>query len=175
MAEPNKILTQEQWFCLEGCRSYRQYHHMRKHFEFGHCTFCDLDTELNDILFEDEHVYAWHVPTQFMRKELVFHWLIVPKRHVRFEADLTQDENSSVLKAKQFMRNRFGYEGGMTHVREGDMRKNAGTVPHLHYNTFVPRGTDEVRIPVFKDLSDQAKNERRTAEFAKRYEAREKP
>lgn len=110
-----------------------------------------------------------------MRDELIFHWLIVPKRHVRFEADLSPEEYQSALRAKQYIREQFGYEGGVTVVREGDMRKNAGTVPHLHYNTYVPRETDEVRIPVFKDPRDRAENKLRAAEFSKRYEAGEQP
>jgi hypothetical protein len=55
------------------------------------------------------------------------------------------------------------------------MRMNAGTVPHLHYNTFNPSGAGEVRIPVFKDPSDRAENELRAAAFAARYEANEVP
>lgn len=168
-------LTEEELFCLEGCRSYAQYHQMRRRFELGQCTFCDIDPVLNQILFEDEQVYAWHVPKKFMRDELAFHWLIVPKRHLRFEAELTSAECLSIQAAKLYMARQFEYEGGLTHVREGDMRLNAGTVPHLHYNTFVPNGTAEVRIPVFKDPVDRAENQARATEFAKRYEAGEKP
>jgi len=110
-----------------------------------------------------------------MREELAAHWLIVPKRHVRFEADLTNEEALSILEAKRFMRNHFGYVGGLTHVREGDMRLNAGTVPHLHFNTFVPNRQQEVRIPVFKDPKDRDTNRLRAEGFAKDYEAGKVP
>ena len=74
------------------------------------------------------------------------------------------------------------------------MRLNAGTVPHLHYNTFEPdpgeiqlmtdqmtkqdRATDkkiEVRIPVYKDPGDRVGNQERAAEFSARYETGEVP
>lgn len=148
---------------------------MRHGFEEQLCTFCDLDRTLNNVEFEDEHVFAWLVPKQYMRKELAYHALFVPKRHIRFETELTAAENNSILAAKKFMHQEHGYTGGCTHVREGDMRNNAGTVPHLHYNTFEPNGTGEVRIPVFKAVEDYTKNLERVAEFAARYESGETP
>jgi diadenosine tetraphosphate (Ap4A) HIT family hydrolase len=168
-------LSEEFLFCLEGCRSYAQYHHMRREFEQGKCPFCAVDRTRNEVLWEDEHIFAWHVPTPFMRSELAVHWLIVPKRHVRFEADLSAEEWLSLLQAKRYMHKRFMYVGGLTHVREGDMHLNAGSVPHLHYNTFVPNCTSEVRIPVFKDPKEREHNRTRAADFCRRYEAGEEP
>ncbi len=166
-----RILTDEELFCLEGCRSYKQYYKMRKGFEEGSCAFCNLDRTLNNVLFEDEHAMAWTVPDNYMRKELAYHALFVPKRHIRFETDLSDAEVLSLHQAKKFMHQKFSYQGGCTHVREGDMRLNAGTVPHLHYNTFMPNKTDEVRIPVYKLESDRTQNETRAAHFDKDYEA----
>lgn len=148
---------------------------MRQNFENAICTFCNLDRTINTVVYEDEFVFAWHVPEEYMRKELAQHWLIVPKRHVRFEAELTNREAMSIQFAKRHMHKKYGYEGGLTHVREGDMRLNAGTVPHLHFNTFVPNQSAEVRIPVFKDPSDREENIKRANGFAKRYEAGEVP
>lgn len=164
-----RTLTGEELFCLEGCRSYPQYFKMRKGFEEGTCAFCELDRALNDVLFEDELVFAWIVPAEFMRKELMYHALFVPKRHIRFEIDLTDGEVMSIQAAKKALHRRFNYFGGITHVREGDMRLNAGTVPHLHYNTFMPNKTGEVRIPVFKDPKDREENRKRAEEFARSY------
>ena len=167
--------TKEEIFCLQGCRNYKQYWRMRIRFEEGTCEFCNVDRSLNDVLFENRHVMAWHVPKQFMREALESHFLIVPKRHIRFEAELTFWEYRSVWQAKRFLQDRFPYGGGMTCVREGNMSLNAGTVPHLHYNIMVPNGTGEVRVPVFKDPDGREANAARAAEFAKRYEAGEVP
>ncbi len=144
---------------------------MREGFETKRCAFCSLDRTFNKVLFEDSHVFAWHAPVSYLRPELRYHGLVVPKRHVRFEADLTHREVLSIHKAKQFMRDMFKYQGGCSHVREGDMRHNAGTVPHLHCNIFEANGTDEVRIAVFKKRDDRIENELRAAGFATQYEA----
>lgn len=168
-------LTEEELFCLEGCRNYPQYYKMRKDFEECVCTFCNLNRTLNTVLFEDEYVFAWIVHEQFMRKELTYHALFVPKRHVRFETDLSDEEVLSLHTAKKVLHVRFAYKGGVTHVREGDMRLNAGTVPHLHYNTFMPNCTGEVRIPVYKDQGDRAENQKRAYLFSQRYEDGEVP
>lgn len=162
-------LLPEEKFCLEGCGTYEQYFQMRKGFEEDSCIFCDLDRELNHVLFEDKHVYAWLVPRAYMRKELAYHALFVPKRHIRMEMDLTSAEVLSIHHAKRLLHREHGYRGGITHVREGDMGLNAGTVPHLHYNTFMPNGTGEVRIPVFKDQKDREANRVRAEGFARRY------
>lgn len=165
-----RLLTDEEQFCLEGCRSYKQYYGMRQGFEKGHCAFCQLNPELNQILWEDEWFMLWHVHPKFMRTELKLHIMIVPKRHVRFMSDLSVAEWISLASATEWAKNHFGYTGGLFHAREGDMRNNSGTVPHLHINIFEPNGTGEVRVPVFKDPSDRGKNQARAERFAALYE-----
>ena len=168
-------ITPEQEFCLEGCRSYKQYYGMRQGFDTGTCAFCAINPELNVVVWEDDHMRVWHVHPRFMRPELKLHIMIAPKRHVRFMGDLSTAEWASLGSATEFAKNHFGYTGGLFHAREGDMRNNAGTVPHLHVNIFEPNGTEEVRVPVLKDPSDREANKVRAATFAKRYEAGEVP
>jgi diadenosine tetraphosphate (Ap4A) HIT family hydrolase len=167
----NHVLTDEEMFCLEGCRSYEQYFHMHQQFETGYCPFCTVDRALNKVLFEDQFAQCWAVPEQFLRKELKYHLIITPKRHVRFEWGLDTDEWRSIRTMHVFLAGQFDLEGGITVTRFGDMRLNAGTVPHLHTNIMVPNGTGEVRIPVFKDPKDREENRARAADFAARYEA----
>ncbi len=168
-------LTPEELFCLEGCRNFEQYCHMRTQFETGFCPFCTVDRSLNKIYWENNFALCWAVPESFMRKELEFHFIIVPKRPVRFETELSDDEVLAIHTAKKKIFSHFNISGGIVAVRFGDMRLNAGTVPHLHYNIMVPNGTGEVRIPVFKEPADREKNMTRAREFAKRYEAGEVP
>lgn len=166
-----KPLTEEEKSCLEGCRSYKQYCGMRQGFEEGACTFCKLNRELNEVVWEDDNCMVWHVHPKFMRPELRLHILIVPKRHVRFLADLSISEWISLGNATAYTRKHFGYTGGLFHAREGDMRNNAGTVPHLHINIFEPNGEGEVRVPVFKDPKDRVSNKARAARFAALYQS----
>jgi diadenosine tetraphosphate (Ap4A) HIT family hydrolase len=175
MNKPIESLTDEELFCLEGCRSYPQYHKMRAGFESGHCEFCNLDRTLNTVLWEEEDVVCWAVPSQFLRNELLHHFIIIPKRHVRFPWELVPDEVTSMQWARMILSRKYELRGGIMATRFGDMNLNAGTVPHLHENIMVPNGTGEVRVPVFKDPSDRAENQVRAAQFAKRYEAGDQP
>lgn len=170
-------LTEEHRFCLEGCRSYTQYYNMRKGFEKRACVFCPehFDRTYNEVLWEDYRAIAWHVRDELLRTALRLHIIVIPKRHVRFESDLTDAEVLSIHRAKCAMHKRFKYTGGLVHAREGDMRLNAGTVPHLHYNIFQVNKSGEVRIPIFKKTAQRKENIARAAAFAQRYYAGEIP
>jgi diadenosine tetraphosphate (Ap4A) HIT family hydrolase len=168
-------LSDEERFCLEGCSTYSQYHLMRTSFETEKCVFCHLDRTRNNVIWEEdeeEGFMVWAVPAGMGKKRpLTHHILVVPKRHVRFAADLKPHEWLSLGKALKFTKEHFWYQGGLLHAREGDMRKNAGTVPHLHFNIFEPNGTAEVRVPVMKDQFDRQANRERTTRFASFYTA----
>ena len=168
-------LNEEEQFCLEGCGSYKQYHHMRHGFESDICQFCTLDPAINFVLWEDESATCWSVHPNFKRTELAHHLIVIPKRHVRYPWELKVHEVLSMQGARIYLSHEFDLAGGIMATRFGDMRLNAGTVPHLHENIMVPNGTGEVRIPVFKDPKDREANKIRAAEFALRYEANEIP
>ena len=169
-ADNSPGLTDEENFCLAGCSSYPQYHLMRNNFERGFCVFCNLDRERNEVLWEDAHFMLWKIPAGIGKKRpLEHHILIVPKKHVRFMADLSYAAAISLIKANRYAKDVLGYGGGVNHAREGDMRNNAGTVPHLHWSRFEPNGTEEVRVPVFKDPKDREENIARASRFAYQY------
>lgn len=127
------------------------------------------------MLWEDHLVQAWSVPEAFMRKELAHHFIIIPRRHVRYLQELTEAEALSMYRARIFFAGLFDLTGGAVVTRFGDMRLNAGTVPHLHENIMMPNGNGEFRIPVFKDPADRGDNQARATAFAVRYESGEKP
>lgn len=162
-------LTEEQVACLEGCRSYAQYERMRSGFENGYCEFCNLDTDLNSVIWENTHVCCWAVPKQFLRTELAHHFIIIPKRHVRFPEDLHAWEVLGMHRARMFIFKEHSIAGGALVTRFGDMRLNAGTVPHMHENIMVPNCSGEVRVPLYKDPADREENRRRAEEFALKY------
>jgi len=170
-----RALAYEELFCLEGCGNYEQYYHMRGKFEEGACAFCNLDREINDVLVESDLAFGWAVPDQFSKKGLAHQLLVVPKPHVRSPWDLTDEERLALGHIERSLAGMFDLTGGMMFARFGDMSLNAGTVPHLHYNIWVPDGTREIRIPIFKDPGDREENRERAAGFAKRYEEGEVP
>ncbi len=149
---------------------------MRSNFEAENCVFCNLDRTRNIVVWEDECFMVWAVPEGMGKKRpLTHHILVVPKRHVRFAADLKPTEWLSLGKALEFVKDHYKYTGGLLHAREGDMRNNAGTVPHLHFNIFQPNGTAEVRVPVIKDPSDREANQARELLFATLYDMKVTP
>jgi len=167
-------LQAEQQFCLEGCGGYQQYHHMRRQFESSICPFCEHDNTLNKILFEHGNWRAWHNIFSNSRKCKTM-LVIVHKKHIRSLADILIGDWADFQNILESIHKHFELPGGMLFIRFGDMRLNAGTVPHLHWNLWVPDGTGEVRIPVIKDPKDRVENQSRAAGFAKRYEAGEEP
>ena len=151
-------LTKERLFCLQDCQTYAQYHRMRKAFEEELCVFCQIDRNFNKILFEDEYVLGWEVPEQIKRKELAVQLLAVPKFHARYEWDISSTITQSIHVATRFFSERYDLRGGMVFERFGRMDYNAGTVDHWHRNIWVPNGSGEVRIPIFKDPTHQERN-----------------
>jgi len=143
---------------------------MRQGFEGKICAFCHPDPAINQIVWEDKHFMVWHVHPMFMRPELHLHVMIVPREHVRFVGGLPDEAGTSLIKAARFMKKHFNYTGGLFHGREGDMRENAGTVPHLHFNIFQANHMIEVRVPVYKDPGDREANRERATRFAEYYE-----
>ena len=167
------ILTDEEEFCLQGCGSYKQYYIMRKRFE-EECVFCVIDPQVNKILFENEHWRLWEnafVDGRGMKTAL----LIASKEHWRALQDIPRSAWSALYDALEYAEEHFDLPGGMLFMRFGDMRMNAGTVPHLHINLWVPSGEKEVRVPIFKKPEDRQRNIARASAFARRYEAGETP
>jgi len=171
-------LTDEQIFCLADCDEYEKYRIARQDFERDVCTFCEPDPILNDVLFEDPcgspSIVVWHAHEQFKRKDLLWQFLIVPTRHVRFPWELNGEENHSVFVVNRWLNEHFELRGGMFFARFGDMRLNAGTIPHLHWNLWVPLEGSEVRIPISKGMAHRDRNRERMAWFAEQYEAEKK-
>lgn len=172
------VLSVEELFCLEGCSTYEQYCHMRGNFERGEseedsCAFCNPDRNVNDVLEEDEHMMGWQVNPGFtIKKGILLQLLVVPKRHIRYAWDMNDEEALSCHHVTKRLVERFQVLGGGTLARFGPMHMNAGTVPHWHNNIMVPdiSGTQEVRLPLFKNPKDREANVKRAAAFSRHYE-----
>lgn len=164
-------LSQEQKSCLEGCRSYEQYEIMRKRFEAGVCPFCEIDTTLNHIICENTSWIMWSNP--FVRDGLATQLVVISRRHIRNPWDLTKKEWEDFSTLLGTTTAQFKLPGGMLFARFGDMRLNAGTVPHFHWNIFVPNETGDIRIPIYK--KDAEKKSEHAKEFSDRYERKYLP
>jgi len=148
---------------------------MRRNFEAQHCTFCNLDRRLNQVVWEDEQVIAWEIPKQYQRSELEYQYMVVPVRHIRFPWEMEKREILSLSQAQIALNEDVQFTGGIWFARFGDMSLNAGTVPHLHWNLWQPKGDAQVSIPVVKGSRARSENEVRAANFSERYEGNEIP
>lgn len=150
---------------------------MRKRFENNSCPFCSVDPKVNEILFENENWMVWENP--FPRETLDVQLVIVFREHVRFLGEIPPESWQGFCKVIQWIEGIEGHAvmstGGMFFARFGDMRYNAGTVPHIHFNYWIPNGAGEERIPLIKSAADRMRNKTKAHEFAKRYESGEVP
>lgn len=171
---PKKALSAEEFFCLEGCTSYEQYYHMRHQFEHGICPFCNIDPSVNNVAWQSGSWVAWE--NAFSNKRACSVMLVIAHReHVRRLDQISSEDWCGFHKIMGELTKDFALQGGMLFMRFGDMRLNAGTVPHLHWNLWVPDGTGEVRVPIYKDANAREKNRSRASVFSARYEAHEIP
>lgn len=164
----NRTLTHEEKFCLEGCSTYAQYYEMRRQFESGVCPFCVVNSSINKTLFDNEHWLVWE--NAFSAGEHCKHmFVIVAKRHIRILPNVTPAGWMALDEALSWLHAMYRLPGGMLFLRFGDMCFNAGTVPHLHFNLWVPDGSGEVRIPLYKTPEQREKNRVRALTFAEHY------
>lgn len=101
--------------------------------------------------------------------------VIVASEHIRRFSEITPSGWVNLGDIITWANQEFDLPGGMLFARFGDMNLNAGTVPHLHWNLWVPDRTGEVRIPVFKTPDKQEVNRRQALEYGLRYDAGEVP
>lgn len=164
----------EELWCLADCSSFKQYFTMRKRFESEQCGFCVIDPAINTTLFKNDHWILWENAFKNNRACKVM-LVIITKEHWRRLGEITPEAWASFYKVIGYAEKHYDLEGGMLFMRFGNMQLNAGTVPHLHFNLWVPDETGEVRVPIFKKPEDRQASEDRAAGFAKRYEAGEIP
>ena len=174
---PKHSLSREETECLRGCSTYPQYHKMREGFENEVCPFCVVDRKLNEILYEGDYWVAWKVPPALTTRQSTLDLQIVffPKYHARHLNDLTINEREEYWKVIDWVYKKFKIRGGVFFTRVGDMRYNVGTIPHLHFNLYVPNREGEVIIPLQKSKETWTEHNLRMQGFAKRYETGEVP
>jgi diadenosine tetraphosphate (Ap4A) HIT family hydrolase len=177
-AKASHVLTEEELSCLRGCEKYPQYYNMRKGFEAGTCPFCTIDPKVNKVLLQSRtgRWKFWKNPFK-LKDGMVTHALLVSQEHVRHIWKLEPPDFEELGEICKMIGEKYGVELDNSSVlmRQGDMRLNAGTVPHLHLNFYVPNGIDELRLPLFKKEADIEENMKRMRNHAIRYETGEVP
>jgi diadenosine tetraphosphate (Ap4A) HIT family hydrolase len=143
---------------------------MRQRFESGHCGFCEIDPTVNTVLFENTHWIIWENAFGNDRPCKVM-LVILSRKHLRMLGEISKAGWAAFHEVVRWAEAHYDLPGGMLFMRFGHMQLNAGTVPHLHWNLWVPDQTAELRVPIFKDPHAQEADRERARHFARRYEA----
>lgn len=174
--DEKKALSDEEIECLRGCHEFVYYCKMRERFEDGMCAFCNPEMFDNTVLYQIHGWTVWGVPREYssygqvLTTQLVF----FPRYHIRHLNELKQNEREGFWDLIDWVYKNYLIPGGAFFARVGDMRHNVGTVPHLHFNVFVPNRMGEVIIPLQKDRNTWQEDDTRMREFEARYEAGER-
>ena len=165
--------TPEEEFCSTLPFDFKYYCKLRTSIEAEENNFVNLDPGINPILFQNKYwkltqnAFANTRPCSVML-------LIISKEPWRNLGDIDENAWRAFWRMMKWIKSRYDLPGGMLFVRFGDMRLNAGTIMHLHWNLWVPSGAGPLSVPIFKSDAERAIDNARAEAFALRYEAGER-
>jgi hypothetical protein len=173
------MLSQEHQYILTLPFEYKYYYLLRSTFELDTCGFCTIDRSINKVRFENDDWLIWE-NTFGGKRSCKTMLVIVARQHWRKLSDITPDGWTSFEEMIAWATDNYDLPGGILFLRFGDMSFNTGTMPHLHWNIWVPDKDMEgdarkVWIPIQKTDDEEAADSVRTDEYAVRYEAGEIP
>ncbi|MFT5850025.1 MAG: hypothetical protein ACI9H6_000854 [Patiriisocius sp.] len=175
-----RTLTEEQQYILTLPFEYAYYHLLRSAFESDVCGFCTVDETINKTIFQNGH---WRIQKNCFggKRGCKTMLMITSLKHWRHLSDITKANAwGSFGEMITWATEIYNLPGGVLFLRFGPMQSNTGTIPHLHWNIWIPDPDiigDErsVSIPIQKTWEDERQDLERTNAFALRYEAGEIP
>ena len=173
-----RVLTAEERHILTLPFDFKYYCDLRQSMEQGEeediCPFCYPDHKKNPVLYENSR--WWITKNAFPNNRACsVMLLIIPKKHWRLLGDISLLGWFKFGMAIWWSIRNYKLTGGMLFLRFGDMLLNGGTIRHLHWNLWVPDTTGKVWAPIYKSEEELEADRMRTSEYAKRYEAGERP
>jgi len=166
-------LTEEEAYSVTLAYDFGYHCQLQKTFRNGTCGFCHIDPSINKILFENADWILFENAFKNVRPCEVM-LVIISRKHWRKLGDITPQAWASYAEVIAFAEANYGLAGGLLFLRFGDMRLNAGTMPHLHWNLWVPNGKGPLNVPIYKSDEERAKDAARGLEFQRRYDAGER-
>jgi len=154
-------------------RRYSQHCKMVENALAGKCPFCQIDQEHNQVILETQFWTAVHCnpPEDHTR----FHVLFIPKRHITNSEALNEDEWIELRSIREQVRQRLDYQSRGLFIRDGDARRSAGTIAHLHIHEIVPDGTGRVELTLYKGDEDEIRGLQRAIVYEKLRQAGIRP
>lgn len=154
--------------CIARSRKYDQYRKAVENALAGICPFCTVDRTYNQVIAESYSWLAW--PCKPAEDNTAYHFLFVPKRHVKDSEELSDFEVLDLWGQeglRRRVRSMYGYTSRGTLMRDGDATMSAGSIQHLHIHDMVPAGTGRVESPFYKGLVSELEGLRRAVVFEK--------
>lgn len=121
---------------IEHSRTPAQVEHMRNTVGKGICPFCEINSELNKLVWEGTYWNMWYNPFPYMRRQL--HLILATKLHVISLKEADKGTWVELAEAIMWAESKFDIAGGAFVMRFGDLARNVGTLRHLHAHIDVP-------------------------------------
>lgn len=123
----------EQLYYLAAARKPKQLKQMQWLQENQVCVFCEehfAEHHREPVEMEAEH---WVVTkNDYPYKGLRVHLLLVPRAHVADISQLPLEAGAELFEIYGILKMRYELEGAALIIRTGDMRRNGGSIAHLH-------------------------------------------
>jgi len=163
----------EDQFILSLPFDFKYYCQLRKTLENEECGFCHLDPAINKVLYQNDDWILFENAFANVRPCAVM-LVVISRSHWRQLSEITPEAWASFSEMIAWAEQKYALPGGMLFLRFGDMRLNAGTMKHLHWNLWVPNGEGALLVPVHKSPKELEADRVRAAEFDARYIAGER-
>ncbi len=138
-----------------------------------------IDEKINKTIFRNKY---WRIQKNAVagKRGCKVMLMITPLNHWRHITDIPPDAWEPFGEMLTWACKEFDIPGGALFLRFGPMDHNTGTMPHLHWNIWVPdksaRGKKrKVWIPIQKTKAEEYADRRRTKRYSIRYENGEVP
>ena len=139
----------------KAARSDAQLKKMQELSEEGICAFCpeNIDRAEGKVLFFTDH---WMVKENgFPYEHTKLHLLLVPKVHAATVSALPKDSQAEFLSVVAQCEKLYKLDSYALGMRSGDMRRNGGSVEHIHAHLIVGDTDDPKHEPVRFKMSNR--------------------
>ncbi len=136
---------------LSIARDAEQLRRMKKHQQEGTCHFCPEGFKEHTAPIIKEGKYWFITANDNPYPGTVHHYLIVSKRHITRETELSREEWLEKLEMLQWLENHLHPEGFSEFSRNGDLAHTHASLDHLHFHFLVGvkgenTGTEKIKV-----------------------------
>jgi diadenosine tetraphosphate (Ap4A) HIT family hydrolase len=102
------------------------------------CAFCPENIRQETTSKVEIETDYWIVKkNDFPYKNTKYHYLVIPKEHIKTVSELSDESKKEFLEVISFLEKKFKFKSYDIGIRSGDIRLNGGSVEHLHAQIIV--------------------------------------